>query len=161
MRMQNVVEWSINAAFTQKGPYNGMRNSITRKSGHMDQEQARRLGAHIREARVAKELSSRELARRVGVNDATIVRIEQGAFESPRPHTLAAIAGELSIPLSDVFALADYVVPDELPTFQPYLRAKYGDLPPEAMAELEASFANIAKRHGYDGKGPAPGQDET
>ena len=127
----------------------------------MHPDQAVRFGAYIRQARQQQGLSSRALARVVGVNDATIVRIEQGAIEAPRPNVLSAIARALELPLSDVFAMADYVTPKDLPTFAPYLRAKYGELPPDAVAELQQSFDRIAQRYGYEGRGPAPGEDES
>lgn len=127
----------------------------------MHPDQAVRFGAYIRQARQERGLSSRALARAVGVNDATIVRIEQGAIEAPRPNVLSAIARALELPLSDVFAMADYVTPKDLPTFAPYLRAKYGELPPAAVDQLQQSFERIAKQYGYDGDGPDPGEDET
>jgi len=127
----------------------------------MDQKQARALGEYLRSARQAKGLSSRALARATGIDDATIVRIEQGAFGAPRPDKLRAIAEALDLPLSDVFALADYVVPAELPSFTPYLRAKYRELPESAVVEMEHYFAKLAARHGYLPEGPAPGEDET
>ena len=126
----------------------------------MHPDQAVRFGAYIRQARQAKGLSSRALARAVGVNDATIVRIEQGAIEAPRPNVLSAIARALELPLSDVFAMDDYVTPKDLPTFAPYLRAKYGDLPGEAVEQLQQSFERIATQYGYERRGPAPGEDE-
>ena len=127
----------------------------------MHPDQASRFGTYIKQVRQEKGLSSRALARAVGVNDSTIVRIEQGAIEAPRPNLLRAIARELDLPLSDVFAQADYVTPNDLPTFAPYLRAKYGELPPAAVAELQQSFDRIAQRYGYEGRGPAPGEDES
>ena len=41
-------------------------------------------------------------------------------------------------------AMADYVVPDSLPTLTPYLRAKYRDLPDEAAAQVEAYARKLA-----------------
>lgn len=127
----------------------------------MDQEHAKKLGAHLRVAREAKGLSVRGLEARTGVDDGTIVRIEQGRFAAPAPDKLAALAAGLDLPLADVFALADYAVPADLPSFTPYLRTKYRDLPDSAVADMERYFARLAKKHGLDPNGPAPGQDET
>lgn len=126
----------------------------------MNEEQARALGTFLREHRTALGLSTRAVAAESGVDMATIVRLEQGAFAEPKPDTLRGVAEALGVSLADVFALADYVIPDELPTFQPYLRSKYRDLPAPAVEELERSFRRIAKRHGYDPDGPAAGEDE-
>lgn len=103
----------------------------------------------------------RDLERLAGVDNGTIVRIEQGAFAAPRPDKLSRIAEALRLPLADVFALAEYVVPDELPSLVPYLRAKYRALPAKAIAELERYFDDLAGRYGIDPAGPAPGEDEA
>ena len=126
----------------------------------MDQEQARELGRQLRERREAFGLSTRELAERAGTTHTTVARLEQGAFDSPAPDKLSRIADALKLNLADVFALAEYIAPRQLPTFAPYLRTKYRKLPAPAVEELERSFKRIAKRHGFDPDGPAPGQDE-
>ncbi len=95
------------------------------------------------------------------MNDATIVRIEQGAFAAPRPDKLSRIAEALGLSLADVFALADYAVPDDLPSFQPYLRSKYRDMPAEAVDDLSKAFERIVRKHGYDAHGPRHGEDEA
>jgi transcriptional regulator with XRE-family HTH domain len=127
----------------------------------MDQDRAKRFGRWLREQRKAAGLSKTELARRSGTTDGTIVRIEQGAFEAPSPHKLARIAEALKLSLADVYSMAGYATPDDLPSFQPYLRRKYGDMPAPAVADLEAAFRQIASKHGYDPQGPQPGEDET
>ena len=126
----------------------------------MSPEQAKALGAFLREHRTNLGLSTRALAAQCGIDMATVVRLEQGAFVEPRPDTLRVVAEALGVNLADVFALADYVVPGELPSFRPYLRSKYRDLPAPAVEELERSFKRIAKKHGFAPEGPAPGEDE-
>ena len=127
----------------------------------MDQEQARELGRQLRSRRDELGLSVRDLEKLTGVDDGTIVRIEQGAFAAPAPDKLSRIAEALGLSLADVFSLAEYVVPAELPTFTPYLRRKYPSLPPKAIAELERYFDDLAARYGLDPAGPAPGEDEA
>jgi len=126
----------------------------------MKEEQARRLGEYVKKTRTEKGMSGRELAREAGVDTAYIVRLEKGFYKSPRPDTLRGIATALGLPLADLFAMADYVMPYDLPNFGPYLRAKYGDLPDEAVGALDAYFDRIASKHGLDPAGPAPGEDE-
>jgi transcriptional regulator with XRE-family HTH domain len=126
----------------------------------MDQEQARELGQRLRERREHLGLSTRELADRAETTHTTVVRLEQGAYDAPAPDKLSRIADALGLSLADVFALADYSVPTDLPSFRPYLRTKYRGLPTLAVEELERSFRRIAKRHGLDVDGPAPGEDE-
>src|SRR5271154_558608 len=112
----------------------------------MSPEQARALGTFIRENRTALGLSTRALAARCGVDMATIVRLEQGAFVEPRPDTLRAVAEALDLGVAQVFAKADYTVPSEM--MVPYLRTKHRDLPPEAISELERYAAKLGRRYG-------------
>lgn len=127
----------------------------------MEPEQAKTLGRLLRARREELGLSTRQLAEQADMNDATIVRIEQGAFAAPRPDKLSRIAEALGLSLADVFALADYTVPHDLPTFAPYLRAKYRTLPPKALRELQNYFDDLTARYGIDPAGPAPGEDEA
>ncbi|MEU4194852.1 helix-turn-helix transcriptional regulator [Kribbella sp. NPDC026611] len=115
----------------------------------------------IKNRRVELGLSASELARRAGVQKSTISRLEAGERQTPKADILMAIARVLGLSNTDLFVAADWMPEGELPSFKPYLRAKYGDLPAEELAKLEATFAKVAKRHGYDGNGPAPGEDET
>lgn len=123
----------------------------------MDQEESP-LGSYLRQQRQTKGWSTRQLAAEVGVDMAQIVRLEQGRVQSPKAELLAAIAEQLELPMADVFGLAGFAVPTELPSFRPYLRAKYRDLPTGAVAELERSFQAIAKKYGTNG--PLDGEDE-
>ena len=127
----------------------------------MEPEQAKRLGQYLREARQAKGFSARQLGDLTGINDATIVRFENGGFAAPAPDKLARICAALDLSLADVFALADYASPTELPSFTPYLRTKYRDLPDDALEQIEKQVVRIAKKHGVALEGPAPGEDES
>jgi transcriptional regulator with XRE-family HTH domain len=120
----------------------------------------KRLGRRLKARRKQLGLSIRDLERMTDIDNTTIVRFEQGAYAAPAPDKLSRIAEALDLSLADVFALADYSVPSELPTFAPYLRTKYRDLPAPAVNELEKAFRQVAERHGYDPEGPAPGEDE-
>ena len=124
----------------------------------MNQDSMRQLGRAVREQREAKGWSTRQLASVVGVHMAQIVRLEQGSVQSPSAETRAAIAEHLQLPLADLFGLAGFAAPTELPSFRPYLRAKYRELPPDALTELERSFEEIAKKYGTHG--PQDGEDE-
>lgn len=127
----------------------------------MEPEQAKRLGTYLREARRAKGLSARQLGDLTDINDATIVRFENGSFTAPAPDKLARIAEALDLLIADVFALAEYASPSELPSFTPYLRTKSRDLPDDAVEQIEKYVARLAKKHGVTLEGPAPGEDES
>jgi hypothetical protein len=77
-----------------------------------------------------------------------------------RPDRLTALAAGLELPPSDLYLLAGMDLAAELPSMRPYLRSKYGpQLPPEAIADIEAYSAQVAARYGVS-TGPAPGEDE-
>lgn len=127
----------------------------------MDQEQAKRFGQWLRQQRQASGLSTYQLAKQTGLSRGTIVRFEQGAFAAPAPDKLATIAAAIGVELADVYAMAEYAVPDDLPSFQPYLRSKYRDMPAEAVDDLGKAFERIVRKHGYDPDGPQDGEDEA
>lgn len=118
-------------------------------------------GSWLKKQRLLTGYSTVRLAREVGINDATITRIEHGSITAPDPKKLAGIARVLRLDLADVYARAGYAVADQLPSFEPYLRQRYGDLPPAAMADLDQAFAEVIARHGYVPGGPTSGEDET
>lgn len=126
----------------------------------MDKEQAKELGEKLRERREQLGFSARDLAALADTSHSTVVRLEQGFYDAPPPDKLSRIAAALGFSLADVYALADYSVPSDLPSFRPYLRTKYRGLPAPAVAQLERSFLRFAKRHGLDLTGPAEGADE-
>jgi len=127
----------------------------------MNPQQAKKLGRHLRTTRESMGISAREVARRSAIPDSTVVRIEQGAFAEPTPDKLARMAAVLGLNLADLYVMADYPVPNELPTLRPYLRSKYRNLPSGAADEIEAYAQKLAMRHGVNLAGPAPGEDEA
>src|SRR5436309_1028001 len=126
----------------------------------MNRRSAKRFGAWLRQRRKEAGVTTTGLAKQIGIPDATITRIEQGEFLAPSPEKLRRIAEGLNLSLADVYAMAGYAAPSELPSFQPYLRRKYEDMPAAAERDLERAFRAIIKRHGYDPEGPKPGEDE-
>jgi transcriptional regulator with XRE-family HTH domain len=115
----------------------------------------------VRSRRTELGLSIRQLAEQAGMNFATVARIEQGQFAAPGPDKLARIAEALGLSTADVFGLADYAVPGDLPSFQPYLRTKYRDMPAGAVDDLNQAFERIIKKHGYEPGGPRDQEDEA
>jgi len=127
----------------------------------MESPHVKEIGRRIRDRRQELGMSKRELGRLAGIENSTIVRLEQGAFANPQPDTLRRIAEVLELPLADLYALADYVVPAELPTFKPYLRSKYRSLPAAAREDLNKAFERIIRKHGSVPDGPNAGEDES
>lgn len=118
------------------------------------------LGRFLRYAREERGWSTRQLAERSGVYQTTIVRIETGQFTSLTPDRLALLAAALDLPLADLYSLAGYPLPTELPALPAYLRAKYRDLPAPAHEELAAYVAHLTDKYGVTPAGPRPGEDE-
>lgn len=124
-------------------------------------EAATRLGQLIQQARQSRKLSLRQLSSMSGIPRSTIDRIERGEIARPRPDILTSLAHTLSVPVSDLYAIVQYSSPHDLPSFAPYLRARYGDLSAEGIAELTRYFQSLAKRDGIRLDGPANSEDET
>ncbi len=110
-------------------------------------KRAQQLGRLIKKNRQAKGLSLRAAAEKMGYHHSYLARIEIGDYQSPAPKQLKAIARVLDIPVEDLYALAGYQVPDRLPDFAPYLRAKF-DLPDDAVDRLEEYFNMLTERYG-------------
>ena len=126
----------------------------------MDDEQAKALGELLRQKREELGLSTRQLGEIAGLDGTTVLRFEEGAFAAPRPDKLARVAEALGLSLADVYAMADYAVPNDLPNFTPYLRTKYRTLPAGDVEKIEAYASRLARKHGISLQGPAPGEDE-
>ncbi len=127
----------------------------------MNETQVKILTEAIRNARKAARLTTRDVADRTGIAHTTIVRLEQGTVSNPRLETIRVIVEAVGLNLNDLLAAMGYVQKGSLPTFRPYMRSKYKDMPPSAHAEMEAAFADIARKYGYHPGGPQPGEDEA
>ncbi|MDV8022227.1 helix-turn-helix transcriptional regulator [Rhodococcus sp. IEGM 1330] len=118
------------------------------------------LAKFIATARKRRGLSASEVARRAGIASGTLTRLERGEIEHPHLDNLHAIAEVIDVPLADMFAAANWLPKGELPTFTPYLKAKYKSLPPEAYKQIADHFESIIAKYGLHLEGPKLGQDE-
>lgn len=98
------------------------------------------LGDYLRARRLSRGLSLSDVAEASGLHLSYWSKLEAGKYDAPAPKHLQVIARTLEVEPEDLYALVGYAIPKRLPTFKPYLRAKYGDLPPEAVADLERYF---------------------
>lgn len=99
------------------------------------------LGDFVRARRLSRGLSLHQAATASGLHFSYWSKLEAGQYAAPAPKHLLLIARVLDIDFEDLYGLVGYELPERLPTFSPYLRAKYDDLPPEAVADLERYFA--------------------
>ena len=112
--------------------------------------EGQQIGRMVREARERRGLSLAELGRRSGVDRAGIWRIEQGKLASrPSPETLSKLAAALDISPKNLYLAAGYAATTRLPTLRPYLRAKYGHLPPDKLDEMARYFERIEAEYGH------------
>jgi transcriptional regulator with XRE-family HTH domain len=111
-------------------------------------QQMQELGRVLRRARQTKGLSTRGVAEPAGVTHSFIAKLEAGKFRTVSSVHLGALARVLDLPAEDLFALAGYKVPESLPTFGPYLRARYGEeLPAHAMDSLSELFEALREKY--------------
>jgi len=113
----------------------------------------KKLGTILKSHREAAGLTTRALGAKAGVDDSTVVRLEQGIRSSPRPDVLSKLAEALDINLADLFALAGYAVPKDLPSLPAYLKIKYKHLPQPAQDELVSYLKHLHSRYGLDDNG--------
>ena len=117
-------------------------------------------GEYLQQLCHDKKLGVRELARMSGLDAGGITRLEQGKT-SPQPETLKSLGAALDVPFADLFAMAGYVTPTDLPSMNIYLRAHYGPLPKETLISIDEYIQQLIKNRGLDPNGPAPFEDEA
>ncbi|MBV7699916.1 helix-turn-helix domain-containing protein [Streptomyces sp. TRM70350] len=123
------------------------------------QDTKKQFGEYLKSLRNARKLGVRELARKANLDAGGITRIEHGKI-SPTLDTLKALGVALEVPLSDLFAMAGYVIPSDLPSMSTYLRTRY-DLSEDAIASVDEYVQKLITEKGLDPGGPAPFEDET
>jgi transcriptional regulator with XRE-family HTH domain len=123
---------------------------IQRETSVMNADQTVQLINVLSKKRAESGLSVAEVARRANVDVAAVWRIEQGMIASPKAESLLAIGDVLGIPAVDLFTIVGWLPGDELPTLGPYLRAKYGQLPADAVERVEKYVTAVADAHDTD-----------
>ncbi len=76
-----------------------------------------------------------------------ISRLEADDYHQPSPEKLQRIAAILELNYDDLFAIAGYHAPEGLPSFVPYLRAKYQMTDLDAR-QLDGYFRRYQRQHG-------------
>jgi transcriptional regulator with XRE-family HTH domain len=111
------------------------------------------LGEFIRLRRVSLGISRSDAAAACQLDRSYWNKLENAYYHQPAPNLLQRIAQLLQVAPDDLYTLAGYAIPKSLPTFRPYLRAKY-DLPPEAIADLERYFDLLRTYYGIAKEDP-------
>lgn len=97
--------------------------------------------------RQAVGLTQAQLAAQLGVTRPYLSRLERGEYAHPSGRVLAQLAKLLAIPIEDLYAITGYALPRDLPSFGPYLRAKYVDWPEHVLEELEAFHGFLKQKY--------------
>jgi transcriptional regulator with XRE-family HTH domain len=113
----------------------------------VDFEGNKELGEFVREQRKARGMSMTDAANASGLHHSYWSYLEAGKYHNPRPAHLQLVAEVLEVPVEDLYGMAGYEIPGRLPSFRPYMRAKY-DLPREAIADLERYFELLRNHFG-------------
>src|SRR5688572_9049611 len=71
-----------------------------------------RFGDAVRNARVAKQISLRNLARAVAISPTYLSKVERGEFPAPADDKIFKLADELGCDADELFALAGRVAAD-------------------------------------------------
>ena len=106
----------------------------------MARKKQRTLGETLRTRREELGIGVRRLADAVGIAPSSLVRYEDGT-NRPTVDTLRRLAKHLDSDPEELLGLGHY----SLPSFAPYLRARY-DLPEDEVAELEQHFLAVTKQ---------------
>lgn len=85
---------------------------MPKKTGHQDSEAAGALGAELKRIRLMRGKSLRALGERTDLSAGYLHKLEAGAVPLPSPHTLHALARELSADYRDLYILAGYPLPE-------------------------------------------------
>lgn len=105
------------------------------------------LGRLLKIKREAAGLSLNKMAAELGISQPYLSRLERGEYRHPSPKTLLRIAKCLHISPEDLYALTGLLPTTDLPSFAPYLRAKYPELPDHAITELDDIRDFLARKY--------------
>ncbi|SMD14460.1 helix-turn-helix domain-containing protein [Kibdelosporangium aridum] len=113
----------------------------------MNDTTAKQFGEQLKHLREARNMSLRGLASKSGVDSGSLTRIEHGKVCHPQPDTLKCLADALDLPLADLFVMAGYITPSDLPNLSYYLRAKYPHLPQDVLGRMEQELHQVIDKH--------------
>ena len=92
------------------------------------------LGEYLRNLRLARKLSLREVEDASGVSNAYLSQLEQGKITKPSPHFLHKLAGCYVVPYETLMEKAGYITREEPDSAKTTKRR--GQLAPSALGEL-------------------------
>lgn len=104
------------------------------------------VGRFIAKHRTARGLSMQQLADAVGVSKSVVSDWEHGIM-APKADKLEPLAAALEVNLEELFSLAGHATPKGLLDLGPYLRARFSELPDEAIERIERYVARLRRQY--------------
>jgi transcriptional regulator with XRE-family HTH domain len=126
----------------------------------MKRDTSAEFGTYLKDLRLKRNLSTRELARKSGLDPAGILRIERGTQQA-QTGTLKKLALALEVPAGDVLAAAGLLAPADLPDMSTYLRICHGNLSDETVASIDQYIQRLVNEEGLEPNGPELLEDEA
>jgi transcriptional regulator with XRE-family HTH domain len=108
------------------------------------------LGNLIKSKREAAGLTLTQLAAELAVSRPYLSRLERGEYAHPSSRVLTQIIKRLDISVEDAYALTGYMLPNDLPSFGPYLRAKHADWPEDVQQQLESFYDYLKQKYSLE-----------
>jgi transcriptional regulator with XRE-family HTH domain len=108
------------------------------------------LGSMLRARREAEGLTITQLAADLDISRSYLSRLERGEYAHPSVSIIGHIAERFDMCLEDLYALAGYMRPRELPALGPYLLAKHPEWPEVARIALVEFYESL--KHKYSRK---------
>ncbi len=105
------------------------------------------LAHYLQGLRPAGKPPLREIARRCGLSQPFLTKLEGGRYKTVGIETLRSVAKGYGVPVEKLLSVAGITEEAALPELGAYLRSKYG-LTEEAVEEAKAFIADVRKRHG-------------
>ena len=81
------------------------------------------LGRKLKQARTDLGVSLQAVATPAGISAAYLHKLEQGSIETPSPHVLRRVSGELRLPYLELMVLARYLESEQIEGRQRYAPA--------------------------------------
>lgn len=72
------------------------------------------LGTKLKRARSSLGVSLQSVATPAGISAAYLHKLEQGSIETPSPHVLRRVSGELGLPYLELMVLAGYLGAEQI-----------------------------------------------
>jgi transcriptional regulator with XRE-family HTH domain len=117
----------------------------------MKEKEAHELGRLVKEARLARNMSLRDLGTLSGVSYRWIGRLEHGEAGAPTSSKMTRVAEALSLSPERIDRIMDGQIANDLPQMRTYFRTKYR-LTPSEITQIEELFDQVRRNRPHTPK---------